>query len=389
MTEKVDDTGLAKKRSDRRVYLDYALRCPLRADAVEFWKTVCLLPQGLPVSPHKSGRLAGDFLEECRHSVGKVLGCDTSKNVRFFSSFVMAAHRCFDAAAANSASNSRVVFLGAAESPTVRQAAVSWACLRGWSVREVACDASGCCNLSMWTQAIRENQFRGGIAVCCSANSEVGTLQPGQELAVLARDAGLSLVRDVSSTFCWASLERGFFEGSYILCSAARMGAADFGSFVVFTGEPPEHQEPEPVSLAGAIRAVTEGWFVGGFGKEECMRRLRQLFVADLHKRLPELVQLGPQEEERRLPNVLGLRIPGVESEALSLVCDLRGVEFSHSPACVADAVRESHFLLALGLSAHDVRECISLSLGPGTTQEEILFAALTISDAAFRVKGI
>jgi cysteine desulfurase len=389
MAEEAQVSKIATAQTGERVYLDYALRCPLRPEAVEFWKTAGEWPQGLPHSPHRSGRRAADFLDECRNGVLRAVGGKPGSKVCFYSSFTVAVNACLDAAAKNSGGGADVVLMSVAESPTVRQTVVSWASRRGLQLVEVRCGSEGCCSLEAWSEALDFHRGRVAVVVCCSASGEVGTLQPGIQLAELVRHAGTFLVREVSSAFCWVEHGSEIFSGDFLVGSASRTGAADFGAFAVFGTEPLPYQEAESVGLAGAVLHVVERWACESASLVKQMREARIYLCKELAEHFPELVTLGVEDEQLRLPHVLGVRFPGVETEALALVCDLKGVEFSSSPACLAQAINESRFLLALGLAPVEARQCCTLAVGPQTSNQEVVFAAEVIGSAAKRVKSI
>jgi len=376
-------------RQPKRVYLDYGVRCPLRKEALMFWQQLHTLPQGFPAATYRSGRKAAEFLEQCRKVVRRALGVKEENPVVFFSSMTQAVFCCLDSAAARCTDAANTVLVSAAETLTVRQAVARWSKQNGWQVLEVPCNDVGCCDFDRWSEAISRMNGGVGIAVCCTASAEVGTLQPCGEIMTTAKQRGISVLQDVSCACCWMEPLTREFSSDYLLCSASRVGASDFGAFAVFPNQQTLLQEPEPIFLAGAFASVLESWLSNGAQKAEHVRYMRNSLCGKLLSQKPGTVLLGPTQEKERVPHILGLRFPGVETEALALLCDLRGVEFSHSPACVAKGVAESRLLLSMGLSPTEIRECCTLAVGPETTIEDVDFASEIIVNAAQRIEKI
>jgi cysteine sulfinate desulfinase/cysteine desulfurase-like protein len=73
-----------------------------------------------------------------------------------------------------------------------------------------------------------------------------------------------------------------------------------------------------------------------------------------------------------RLPNTLNVCLPGMRGESLVMAMDREGVSFSSGSACRSGSPKPSHVLLAMGLTEEEAHCSIRLSLGIGTTKEEI-----------------
>src|SRR5207302_4631672 len=99
----------------------------------------------------------------------------------------------------------------------------------------------------------------------------------------------------------------------------------------------------------------------------------------------------GAQETGARPRKVAGnchLRFPGVESEALLVLLDEAGVFASAGSACASGAMEPSHVLVAMGLNAGEASSSVRLSLGAGSTHEDVDLALEVVPKAVADLRG-
>ena len=78
-------------------------------------------------------------------------------------------------------------------------------------------------------------------------------------------------------------------------------------------------------------------------------RALRDDFENGVLGRIPGVQVNG--DRERRLPNTTNLSFEGLDSEALLMLLDQRGICCSAGSACTAGSLHPSHVLKAMGFS--------------------------------------
>ena len=74
-----------------------------------------------------------------------------------------------------------------------------------------------------------------------------------------------------------------------------------------------------------------------------------------------------------RLPNTLCLIAPGWKGETQVMAMDLAGFAVSAGSACSSGKVRASRVLRAMGHDEVQAAQAIRISIGPSTTEEEVL----------------
>jgi cysteine desulfurase len=121
------------------------------------------------------------------------------------------------------------------------------------------------------------------------------------------------------------------------------------------------------------------------------LRTLRDVTVEAIQKAIPEAVFYGAFDEywvrtadnkdishekkirfERRSPNNINCRIPGISSEEMILRLDAKGFAVSHKSACASMETDGSYVLTALGATEIEARENIRITMGRSTTEEDM-----------------
>jgi cysteine desulfurase len=97
---------------------------------------------------------------------------------------------------------------------------------------------------------------------------------------------------------------------------------------------------------------------------------LRDHLESALLDRVPDLVVNGAGVE--RVPTILNVSVPGVNSETLIPSLDLEGFAVSSGSACSSGAVTPSHVLTAMGVPAELAGPSVRFSLGHQTSAAEI-----------------
>jgi cysteine desulfurase len=102
----------------------------------------------------------------------------------------------------------------------------------------------------------------------------------------------------------------------------------------------------------------------------ERLQSLQHDFMKRLQQAIPSVVVNGSQHN--RLPNNVHITIPGADNERLLIQLDGQGILAAAGSACSASSETPSHVLRAMGLSDADAQSSLRLTMGRGTTPEQI-----------------
>lgn len=128
----------------------------------------------------------------------------------------------------------------------------------------------------------------------------------------------------------------------------------------------------ETLSLASAFgEALTE---TQELRDDECVRltALRDSLKEMLMKRLPQVVFYGAWGD-KRLPNNINCRIPGILSEEMIIRLDAKGFAVSHKSACASQVDDSSYVITALGETTVAAKENIRITLGRDTQEKDLM----------------
>jgi len=101
------------------------------------------------------------------------------------------------------------------------------------------------------------------------------------------------------------------------------------------------------------------------------MAALRDRLEAAVLAKVPEAVIFG--REVQRLPNTSLIGIDGASAATLLMALDLSGFAVSSGSACSSGKVKRSHVLDAMGVPQRLAESAIRVSLGRGTSDDDIL----------------
>lgn len=360
------------------IYLDHAATTPVDERVIEAM-TKCMRECFYnPSAAYSAAGYARRAQRLSRQTVGRMLGCDPSEV--FFTSGGTESNNWVMQAA-----KGRHAVISAIEHASVLEAAKTFAA----QVTLVQPDENGVIHPETVEAAIRPDTALVSVQW---ANNETGVLQPVQGIARVAHAHGALFHTDAVQAFGHVPVD---VQGIDLLSLSAHKfyGPRGAGCLYMRTGT------PLPALLCGGgqesgLRAGTENTpAICGLGKaaelaeadlsERAARekRLMQAFLNALD--VPGARVLG--ESAERLPGVMAVLIPQMESEPLIAKLDMKGIQVSGGAACAAGSGQPSHVYRAMGLSDRDAKCVIRVSVGRGNTEEEMAEAARVIREIVMR----
>lgn len=232
-------------------------------------------------------------------------------------------------------------------------------------------------------------------------NNEVGTVQPLGEVARIVRRRAPRAVlhTDAVQAVAWYDVA-ALAEGADLVSISAHKfgGPQGVGALAlrrpvalepVILGGPQErerragtHNVAGIAGMAAALQAVGQArpW------EAARVRELRDSLLAGLLARVPGAKETAPGQE--KAPGHCHLVLEGVESEALLMLLDARGVAASAGSACASGAMQPSHVLLAMGYSDREALGALRLTLGHTSERAEVEHALVTVPECVAQLRG-
>ena len=327
-----------------RVYLDHNATTPLRAEARDAI-VAAMDVVGNPSSVHQEGRAAKSALERARQSIASAFGADGAEVV-FTSSATEAAALAL---------RGRDIMGSPVEHDAVRAWVDESLTVQDNGLVEVTDPASSSVQL---------------------ANSETGVVQ--------SLPQGLA-VTDATQAFGKLPIAFNWLGADMAIVSAHKLGGPKgIGALVMKRGidldvllkgggqEMGRRAGTEniigAVGFAAAAEAAQHDIEKGVWDNVE---KLRDLMEATIENEAKETIFLG--KESKRLPNTSCFALPGWKGETQVMQMDLAGYAISAGSACSSGKVKASAVLQAMGYDATTASSAIRVSLGPETTEQDVL----------------
>ena len=376
----------------RRVYLDNNATTPVLPEVLDAMRPYFGEQFGNASSIHHHGQHTRAAVEDAREQVAALLGCKASEII-----FTSGGTESDNLAIAGLVNDGDHVITS-----SIEHHAVLHACKhleeRGGKVTRVPVDGRGLVDPDDVRRALRPNTKLISVMM---ANNETGVLQPVQEIAKIAAEAGVCFHTDAVQAAAKIS-----FDVTRIGCSALSISGhkihapQGIGALYVKKGT-----ELRPLFYGGrherSRRAGTENVpGIVGLGKaaqlaKQALDRGDDKKMAAMRDRLQQGI-LAQIESARvngdgveRVPNTTNIRFDHIEGEALVIALDLKGVAVSTGAACSSGAIEPSHVLMAMALRPDQARASIRFSLGKQTTEEDIAFALALVPETAARLREL
>lgn len=357
----------------RRAYLDWNATAPLRPEA-RAAMIAAMDVVGNPSSVHAEGRVAKGLIEKARRQVAAAVGC-APQEVIFTSGATEGAQTLAGALGARHG-----LVCADVEHDALRTH-------QGEGLR-LAVDGSGVLALAPETLAALPED---AVIAVQAANSETGVVQDvaGAVALIRAHLPGATVITDavqavgkIPFAFAWTGADGA-------LISAHKFGGPKGVGAIIARGALSDRLEDAPLILGGGQehrrRSGTENVIgIAGFGAaaEAAQRDLDGNLwsqIREFRDILEEKIAAADNmtifvgKDANRLPNTSSFLTPGWKGETQVMVMDLAGFAVSAGSACSSGKVKASRTLKAMGYGETEAASAIRVSLGPLTTEEEVL----------------
>jgi cysteine desulfurase len=372
------------------IYLDYNATTPVAPEVAAAMQPFLGPEFGNPSCDYPLGLRARDAVHQARREVAALLNCAPEEII--FTSGATEANNLVLKGVAWARGQGRII-TAATEHPAVL-APCRWLESQGFKLTVLPVDSQGLVDPEAVRRALTPDTILLSIM---HSNNETGALAPLNEIAALARQAGVPLHTDAAQSVGKVKVDVAELGVDFLTVAGHKFHAPKgVGAIYIRRG-----RELTPL-LHGASqedgrRAGTENLpYIVALG--EACRLAREHLSANtahlrdrrdrLHERLrsgfPGVVLNGP--EAARLPSTLNLSFPGLSGA--ELMAGVPEVAASLGAACHAGQEAISPVLAAMGVPLEVARGAVRFSVGRPTTPAEIDAAAALITKRALALAG-
>ena len=370
------------------IYLDYNATTPVDGAVLDAMLPYLKDEFGNPSSSYGLGARSRDAVEAARAEVANLIGAAPDEII--FVSCATEASNIAIRGAVHADAGRRDVVTSTIEHPAT-EACCTFLESRGHKVRRVAVSANGLIDPARVAAAVDGNT---ALVTLIHAQNEIGTIQPIAAVVAAARRHGALVHADAAQSVGKIAVDVRELDVDLLSIAGHKLYAPKgIGALYVRRGvdlppllrgagqergrRPGTENVPHIVGLGEACR-------IAGLVLERQARRLSALtadLLAALRREVPGIVLVG--DLKLRLPNTLNVLFPDASGRLVLENC--LQVMASTGSACHADSEEPSAILTALGVAREEALGAVRLSLGRGTTHEDVDNAASALA-AAWRL---
>lgn len=381
-------------------YLDYAASAPMRAEALEAERDYDGSAEAgaNPNSLHTLGRSAARRLDEARADVARCLGGRFRPSEVTFTSGGTESNNLAVLGLAEGVrardSRRRRVVLSAVEHDSVLDL-VGPLRDRGLEVELVRPDRSGVVGPEALAALLDDSC---ALVSVMYANNETGVIMPVPELARAAHAAGALFHTDAVQAFGHVPLELADVDA--VSVAAHKLGGPVGVGALACRGRAPLRPLSFGGGQEGGRRAGTQdvrGALAFAAAARACCgalaetRALVATRAEGLRRALcaPGTGIVSTTDASDRLPGIVSVMVPGLDSETMILELDQAGFEVSAASACSSGSLDASHVLLAMGIPRDEALGSLRVSFDERVGEEDLSRFAETLSRiVAGRARG-
>jgi cysteine desulfurase len=363
----------------RKVYLDHSATTPVAEEVLKAMTPYFTEFPGNPNSLHRWGQDARRAVDEARQNVASLIGAN-AHDVVFTGCGSAADNLAIKGSVWADKKGRKHVITSAVEHHAVLDT-FKWLGKNGCDVTVLPVDQYGMLAPETLKDALRDDTL---LVSVMHANNEVGTINPIEELVAICRERGVLFHTDAVQTAGHIPIDVAKLPVDMLTMSAHKMyGPKGVGALYIRRGirlVPLVHGGGQEYG----IRSGTENTAgIVGFGaaaklaarlheegEETRVSALRDKLLDGIVAKIPDSFVTG--HRTKRLPFHGSVCVKLIEGEGMLLRMDYAGIGVSSGSACTSGSLEPSHVLLAMGLDHATAHGSVRLTLGRGTSKEDI-----------------
>ncbi|MBQ9757072.1 MAG: cysteine desulfurase NifS [Clostridia bacterium] len=362
----------------KRIYVDHAATTPMRREVLDAMLPYFSENFGNASTVYAEGREAKKAVSEARDAVAKAIGANTDE-IFFTGSGTEADNWAIRGVAfANRAKGNHII------TSAVEHHAVLHTCQtlekEGFEVTYLPVDEFGMVSPEDVKNAICDRTI---LVTIMTANNEIGTVMPIEEIGKITREKGVIFHTDAVQAIGMMEIDVNKMNVDLLSMTGHKFyGPKGSGALYVkkgikilpfITGGAQERNKragtENVASIVGLGKAISLATSEMG-EKAEKLKALRDRFIDRVLEEIPYTRLNG--HKTKRLAGNANISFEFIEGESLLLMLDMQGISASSGSACTSGSLDPSHVLLAIGLKHEVAHGSLRVSFGESNTMEDV-----------------
>jgi cysteine desulfurase len=367
------------------IYLDYSATTPMSEEALETFVTASKNYYGNERSLHDTGSNASLLLEACRKQFAGFIKASPA-SVYFTSGGTESNILAIQTLLKSTKKVGRHILTTSLEHSSISNY-LKVLEEQGYEITYLPVTNSGIVSLKLLENEIREDTILG---IFQHVNSEIGVIQPINEIANLFKTHNIMLHCDCVQSFGKIEIDVSKLNLSSISISGHKVyGPKGIGALYlnpkisfqpVYPGTSHESGiRPGTVNVPAIASFITAAGVLIKESKNEQKRykTLKETFRN--HLKDVQHIVLFEGSDEDCLPNIIGMRIIGLEGQFVMLECNRHQFAISTGSACAIGMQKPSETMLAIGRNEQEAKQFFRISIGKHTTEDDLIKLATVL----------
>lgn len=375
-------------------YFDNAATTKIKPEVLKEIMPYLTEEYGNPSSLYSIGRSAKRAIETSREKVSNLINCD--KNEIFFTSCGSESDNTALKGIAYKYKNQGNHII----TTKIEHHAILETCetleKQGFNITYLNVDKDGIISLSDLENAITDKTILISIMF---ANNEIGAIQPIEEIAEIAKNHNIIFHTDAVQAVGNIPIDVKKLSIDMLSLSGHKINAPKgIGALYVKKGIEFEkfmnggHQEKNKragtENLAGIV-ALGKACEIANRNLDyhmDYLKKLRDYYISKVSENIEKIKINGSMKQ--RLPGNANISFVGVDSTALLLELDKKGICVSAGSACNSSEASPSHVLTAIGLDSEQAKSAIRATFSEFNTFEEIDYLVYNLKEIVNRLRS-
>lgn len=359
-------------------YFDNAATTRIKEEVLEEMLPYFNEKYGNPSSIYSIGRASKKAIEEARKKVASLINCNPNE-IYFTGCGSESDNTIIKGIVYTNRKRGRHIITSQIEHPAVLHTCQVLE-KQGFEVTYLRVNKEGFIDIEELRSSIRNDTILISIMF---ANNEIGTIQPIEMIAKIARMHNIVFHTDAVQACGNVPIDvkrmgiDSLSLSGHKLYAPKGIGALYVRSGIEFEkfmdgGHQEKNKRAGTENVAGIV-GLGKACELARINLESHMQHLKELrdyFVAQVGEKIEDVILNG--SIENRLPGNANFSFVGVDGEALLLNLDAKGICASAGSACTSGSSAPSHVLSSIGLSNELAHSSLRVTFGEDNTKEDV-----------------
>ena len=360
------------------IYLDNSATTPIKSEVLQEMMPYLTTEYGNASSLYSVGRSAKRAIEKARNRVAELLNCNHNE-IYFTGGGSESDNIALKGFAYANKEKGNHIITSKIEHPAILETCKTLE-RQGFEVSYINVNEDGIIDVEELRKSIKTNTI---LISVMTANNEVGTVQPIEEIAKIAHDNNIVFHTDAVQAIGNVQIDVEKMRIDMLSLSSHKInGPKGVGALYIKNGIEVEkfinggHQEKDrragTENVAGIV-GIGKAAEIARKNMETHIRNLskiRDYYIKKVQKEIPNIRINGSMEN--RLPGNANISFKGINASELIFKLDERGICVSSGSACSSGNTNPSHVLTAMNVPEVYLNSAIRTTFGDNNTFEQV-----------------